>query len=359
MSNDSCAVRSLCRRRVRWVALTSLALVMVLFSACGGGDDSDEQVGGTVVPDTTPEASGSFDPPANVLAVDGTELDETVFGEGFEWTFGDIAVVEPSNGLSAGSVDLVFDAQVYNVYTNAASPSSAALALQWEDLDTGDTFTSPVQADFQTVPGESTSTGELRATLSTADQETFDAGTAYLQVGQAGQSPAIAPLGSGIELVDRLPVPQDTDGLSFVVAVDPDAGPDGVALYDTVTVTDAYVLWVSPDSGAGVPDGSALLEITYDVDNEGEAQSCSTRGTGGWSLKGPDGDAVVDLLVSERCVRGGQTEQGILTGFIFRSESIDGDYVLSHTRQAARDEATGDVVITLTGEGGVSFRDID
>jgi len=346
-------------RRVRWIAAALLASGLAVATACGGSGDAGGQAGDTTTPTTANETSGSFDPPANVMVVDGTDVDETVFGDRFEWSIGGVSVTEPRGGAPAGSVDLVFDTQVYNVFTNPAAPSTAGLALQWEDSGSGDTFIAPVQADFEVVPGEATSTGELRATLSSRDQETFNADTAYLQIGQAGQSPAIVPLGSDIELVDRLPVPQDTENWSFVVAEDPDDGPDGTLLYDTVTVTEAYVLWVSPDGGRGVPDGSVVLEIFYDVDNEGQSQSCSPRGTGGWTLEGPDGDAVVDLGVSERCVQRDQIERGVFTAFLFRSDSIDGDYVLSHTREGGGEKATGDITITLTEKGAVSFRDID
>jgi hypothetical protein len=347
------------QRRTRWIAATVLACALVLAAACGGSDDSATQTGDVGTPTTVAETSGSFDPPANVAAIEGNNIGETVFGDRFEWSIGGVSVTEASGASTDGSVDMVFDTQVYNVFTNPAAPSTATLALQWDDPDTGDTFTVPVQADFEVVPGEATSTGDLQATLSPRDQETFNADMAYLQIGRAGQSPAIVPLGSDVGLVDRLPVPQDTDGWTFLVAADPDAGPDEVPLYDTVTVTEAYVLWVSPEDGRGVPDGSVVLEVFYDVDNEGSSQSCSARGTGGWTLEGPDGDAVVDLGVSERCVSSGQTERRIFTAFVFRTDSVDGDYVLGHTRDGGGEKATGDVTITVTGEGSVSFRDID
>lgn len=359
-------------RRPHWITATLLALVLVVAAACGGDDDSAAPVDDTATQadddtatqadddaaaeagDTT-ESSGSLDVPANVLAVDGTSIDETVYGDRFEWSIGGVRVTEPA-GAAAGSVDIVFDTQVYNVFVDPFAPSTASLALLWGDPGTGDTFTTPLQADFPIVPGEATSTSELRATLTPQDQETFDADTAYLQIGRAGQSPAIVPLGSGVELVDRLPVPQDTDGWTFVVAVDPEA--EGGTLYDTVTVTDAYVLWISPEDARGVPDGSVVLEVFYDIDNGGQAQSCSDRGVGGWTLTGPDGDAVADLGVSERCVEDGESEAGVFTAFIIGTDTVEGDYVLGHTREAGGEEATGEVTVTLTSDGSVSFRDI-
>jgi hypothetical protein len=347
------------RRRGRWAAALLLGVGLAIATACGGSDDAVTRVEDTTSPATTPEASGSSDAAANVAAIDGDNIDETVYGDGFEWSIGSISVTETPGAAPAGSADILFDTQVYNVFTNPASPSTATLALQWEDPDTGDTFTSPVQADFQTVPGKATSTGELRVTLSPEDQGTFNADTAYLQIGRTGQSPTIVPLGSDIELVDRLPVPQDTDDWTFVVADEPDAGSDGPTLNDTVTVTDAYLLWVAPGGRQGVADGSAVLEIFYDVDNEGRGQTCSTRGQGGWTLTGPDGDSVVDVGVSERCVRSGQSERGIFTAFVIPTDRADGDYVLSHTRDGSGEKATGEVAITLTSSGSVSFRDID
>ena len=68
---------------------------------------------------------------------------------------------------------------------------------------------------------------------------------------------------------------------------------------------------------------------------------------------------MADVGVTERCVRPGQTEVGVFTAFVIPTETVDGEYVLSHTRDGGGEEATGEITVTLTETGSVSFRDLD
>ena len=251
-------------------------------------------------------------------------------------------------------VELIFSAQVFNTTRAMAQPGNVRPVLQWIDPATGDSFAVIGQPDFSAVPGEARTSGEFRFHVSPRERERFDEGSAHLVFGTAGRTAPIVAIGSEVEGRSRLPIPQESDGWAFVV--EGDIPQLRRSFEDTVTITRAEVMWMHGNSA--LEDGASLLEITYTIDNNSTAQSCSQRGEGGWRLTFPNGDAVTDLRVSERCVAQGDRVEGIMTGFLIPTEDFAGDYVLAHRRGSGSDsDPWGEVGITLTAGEGVVFLD--
>lgn len=303
--------------------------------------------------DLPPLDSADFPPVA------GRTIDAVVAYGMIEWEVQEMVVVDLDADLEAGrtpqGVEITFPTRVYNAGSGTAMVTSTPIALQWDDPVTGDTFTVAAQLDFREVPAESFSSGEVTVRLSAEDRRLYDDDSAYLLVGRTGLSPAVVPIGSGVELVDRLPVVQDTDGWELSIE-----GVDSArrAIDDTVTVTAAEIRWTGPE-GRPLDDGDVLLEITYTIDNRGEAQTCSQRSEGGWRLTLPDGDAVSDLRVSERCAGRGQTVTGVLTGFYLPSEDFAGEYQLLHRRgSGGSDDPHDEISITLSAGDGVRLSEL-
>jgi hypothetical protein len=321
----------------------------------GGGDagGGDQGVGGSDEGDLP-----AFDP-ADFPTIEERVIDQAVQYGVIEWSVEEMVVVDLDADLQPGEqpqgVELTFPTRVYNAGGNTASVTTTPIALQWDDPGTGDTFTVAVQADFRDVPAESFTSGELRALLPPDDRAIFDDDSAYLLVGRPGVTPATVPIGSGVEAVDRLPVPQDTEGWTFEIEGEDTARR---AIADTVIVTGAEVRWSGPE-GQPLEDGNSLLQIAYTIENRGEGQTCSQRSEGGWRLTLPDGDGVNDLRVSERCVAAGDTVTGILTGFIIPTEEFAGDYELLHRRGSGATDPAGEVSITLVDGEGVRLSELD
>ncbi len=251
-------------------------------------------------------------------------------------------------------VELIFPARVFNTTRATAQPGNVRPTLQWTDPATGDSFAVNGQADFSAVPGEARTSGEFRFHVSPRDRERFDEHSAHLVFGQLGRTPAVVAIGADVQGHSRLPIPQDTEGWTFVV--EGDMPRLRRSFEDTVTITRAEVMWMH--GNVALEDGTSLLEITYTVENNSTAQSCSQRGEGGWRLTLPNGDAVTDLRVSERCVAQGDRVEGIMTGFLIPTEDFAGDYVLAHQRGSGSDaDPWGEVEITLTAGEGVVFLD--
>ena len=309
----------------------------------------------TTAPAATNTATGTV---ADDPAIAERTIDETVFYGLLEFTIQEMNVIDLDAELEPHQpprgMELVCPTRVFNTTRDNAAPSSVRMALQWHDPTTGDSFVTAAQSDFRTVPGEASTSGEVRVRLTPQDLERFDDASAHLVVGQPGRTPAIVPIGADAERVSRLPRPQQTDGWTFVVE-----GEDARFrrnFEDTVTITDAEVMWVH--GNRALDDGYSLLELTYTVENNSSAQTCSQRREGSWRLTLPNGDAVTDLRVSERCVGQGETVEGIMTGFLIPSEDFAGDYVLAHRRGGGGDsDPWGEVAITLEAGAGVPFSD--
>ena len=334
-------------------SMATAAVLALLAAGCGSDDAeelveqaadaiSDEDGAEEPAPDGSDDENGDEgDAPAQAATIDGDTLDATVHHGGLEYTIAGYEVVDLDAEASPdGEVDqrvqgleLVFDVSVYNPSSSTAQPSAQA-TLEWDEDGTGNVVAVGGRPDFRQVPADASSSGEFVIPLSPADLEVYDADSARLLLGQDGRNRAQVPVGDQAEVVDRFPVPQPLDGETFDV--------DGVE----VTITAAEIRWDNPN-GSHLDDGEALFELTYTMDNQSDSQSCSTRGEGAFALTLPNGEGIVDLGVSERCVRGGETETDVKTGFVV-DEDYAGDYTLRHERGDEEDEITFALV---EGEG--------
>ena len=251
-------------------------------------------------------------------------------------------------------VELIFPARVFNTTRATAQPGNVRPTLQWTDPATGDSFAVNGQADFSAVPGEARTSGEFRFHVSPRDRERFDEHSAHLVFGQLGRTSAVVAIGADVEGHSRLPIPQATEGWAFVVEGE---NPRLRRSYeDTVTITRAEVMWMHGNTP--LEDGTSLLELTYTIENNSTGQTCSQRSEGGWRLTLPNGDAVTDLRVSERCVAQGDRVEGIMTGFLIPTEDFAGEYVLAHRRGEGSDsDPWGEVEISLKAGEGTVFLD--
>ncbi len=290
----------------------------------------------------TDDGDTAEQPAPEVAAVDGRTIDETVHYVGLEYTVSGMTVVDLDAEASPdGQVDnrvqgleLTFDVSVFNPGNDTAMPSPPA-SLRWDEPGTGNVVDVSGRADFRQVPGDSSSSGEIVVRVPPADLEVYDDASARLILGQSGHSAAQVPVGSDAELITRFPVQQPLDGETFDV--------NDVE----VTITAAEVRW-DYTGNSHLEDGQALLELTYTMANQADRQSCSTRGEGAFALTLPSGDGIVDLGVTERCVRGGETETDVRTGFLIDADYA-GDYTLRHERSDDQDEIT----FTLVEQDGV------
>jgi hypothetical protein len=308
----------------------------------GGDADSDapDDAGeAEEADDSSDEAADGGD--AEVVNVEGRAIAESVHHLGLEYTIDQLTVVDLDAEASPdGEVDervqgleLVFEASVYNPGSDTATPR-APVSLRWDESGSGNVVDVTGRTEFRQVPGDSSSSGEIVVPLRPADLELYDDASARLILGQSGNSAAQVPVGPDAELIDRFPVQQESVvGESFDV--------NDVL----VTITAAEVRW---DYGSShVEDGVALFELTYDMEEQGGSQSCSTRGQGAFALTLPSGDGIVDEGVTERCVRGDQTETDVRTGFL-----IDGDYAGDYTLRHERSEDADEVAFTLVEAAG-------
>jgi|GEM_PF-3737541 len=270
---------------------------------------------------------------AEVATVDGRAIDVTVHHGGLEYRVSEMTVVDLDAEASPDGeverrmqgLELTFDVSAFNPGSDTVMPSPP-VSLRWDEPGTGNVVDVSGRAEFRQVPGNASSSGEIVVPLRPDDLEVYDDASARLILGHSGQSAAQLPVGADAELIDRFPVPQPLDGETFDVS-------DVL-----VTITAAEVRWDNP-GGSHLDDGTALLELTYTMDNQSGSQSCSTRGEGAFALTLPNGDGIVDLGVSERCVSGGETETGVLTGFLIDADYA-GEYTLRHERSDDQDEIT-------------------
>jgi len=349
----------------------AIAATALLLAGCGA-DDVAETIGSvadvvddgatdgaeTTEPDDAADDVGASDadggsddddagePASAEVPVAGRSIDATVFHSGLEYTVSELSVVDLDADAGADGADervqglmLTFDVSVFNSRSDTVSPS-VPVSLRWDEPGTGNVVDVTGRGEFRQVPGDSSSSGQILVQLGPDDLAVYDDASARLIVGRSGQSAAQVPVGSAAELIDRFPVPQP-------VQIDP-FDVEGVL----VTVTDVEVRWDQLDRH--VDDGTALLELTYTMDNQGVSQSCSSRNGGAWPLTLPDGDSIVELGVSERCVRGEQVVTDVLTGLLIGAEYA-GDYTLRHVRGDDVDERT----MTLVDGPGVRAADRD
>lgn len=313
-------------------------------AATADGDTSDVEAGSDDA-DVGSDDADAGDPATAEVVVEGRAIDATVFHSGLEYTVAELSVVDLDADTTDGSADrvqglmLTFDVSVFNSRPDTVNPS-VPVSLRWDEPGTGNVVDVTGRGEFRQVPGDSSSSGQILVQLGPDDLEVYDDASARLIVGRSGQSPAQVPVGSNAELIDRFPVPQPVQIEPFDV--------EGVL----VTVTGIEVRWDELDRH--VDDGTALLELTYTMDNQSDNQSCSSRNGGAWPLTLPNGDSIVELGVSERCVLGEQVVTDVLTGLLIGADYA-GDYTLRHVRGDDVDEHT----ITLVDGPGVRAADRD
>jgi len=352
----------------------ALAAATLLISACGGSDLADQA---QELADTARQAAAEADAAAQAEAdATAAEVDDdtdgdgaaaaapnvdlsglmaqppsgTVYQRGFEFTVTGLEVIDLDQqhaDETGGEVEarvrgfeLITDLDVFNATPTAGAPMRTAVSLQWNEPGTENVISLRGNLEVREIPSLASSSAQVVFPVPVADAELMDVDSAAMVFGEMGRSAAVLPLGSQPELVTRLPVDQPTlEGVSFDV--------DGVQM----TITNGRIFHETRSDGP-LPDDEVLLELTYEIDNsEVDAQTCSPRGTGSWSLVAPDGTGVVDLGVSERCVRGGQVEREVLTGFVIGTE-YGGEYALAHERGGAGQEFAGETSITLEeGDG--------
>ncbi len=358
------------RKRQITRSVTALAAATVLATACGGSDLADqaqeladaaqraaEDAEAAAEAEAEPEDADTDDTQA-VDAAEPVDLSGliaqpptgTVYQQGFEFTVTGLEVIDLDQqhaDETGGEVqqrvrgfELVTDLDVFNATPNPGAPMRTPVSLQWNEAGSDNVINLRGSLEVREIPSLASSSGRVTIPISVEDAELLDVDSSALVFGEMGRSAAVLPLGSQPQLVTRLPVEQPTlEGVSFDV--------DGVQ----ATITQGRVFHETRADGP-LPDDEVLLELTYEIDNtEVEAQTCSTRGTGSWSLVAPDGRGVVDLGVSERCVRGGQVERDILTGFLIAAEYA-GEYELTHERGGAGQEFAGETSIILEERDG-------
>ncbi len=330
---------------MRYVRPTTLLAAGAALLLVGCGDDvtdaveeltdaiqedlPDEAVPEDLEPPATDDDAGDA-PSSEAVDIDPRSIDVTVHHGGLEYTVEELAIVDVDE---VHGTELVFATSVFNPASSSATPAPP-IALRWDEPGTDNVVEVNGRGEFRQIPGNSSSSGEIIVPLRPDDLEVFDDRSARLLIGASGRSAAQVAVGGEAVTIDRLPVQQPLEDETFDV--------DGVV----VTITEAEVRWDNPN-GSHVDDGTALLELTYRIENQSDSQSCSTRGEGAFNLTLPDGDAIIDLGVSERCVRGDQTETDVLTGFLI-DEDYAGDYTLVHERGDDADEISFTLV---EGEG--------
>ncbi len=323
-----------------------VAASALLLAGCGSDDAQEliDQAAESIPdeddaePDEGDEGDGGESEPDEVVSIDDGTVDVTVHYGGLEYTIAGYEVVDLDAEASPdGEVDrrvqgleLVFDVSVFNPGSDTANPSPG-VTMEWDEGDTGNVIAVSGQPDFRQVPGDASSSGEISVRIPPDDLEVYDADSARLLLGQDGHNRAQVPVGADAELIDRFPVQQEQ-----LIGETLDVGDV------LVTIDAAEVRW---DAGGGshVENGIALFELTYTMDNPDGSQSCSTRGEGAFALTLPNGEGITDLGVTERCVRGGETETDVRTGFHVE-EDFAGDYTLRHERGDDTDEITFELV---------------
>lgn len=321
------------------------------------GDQAGD--GGASDPEPTPEPELPPVDPADFPPIAERSIDAVVVHGSLEWEVEEMIVVDLDADIQPGDrpqgVELTFPARVFNAGSSTAAITGQLVELQWEDPASGDAFAARGQIEFREIPARSFSSGEIIVRLSPEDRRVFVADTAALVFGRAGITQSVVPVGDAVELIARFPVPQDTAGWELLVDGPMDARRD---VDDVITVTDAIVRWSDPELRP-LEDGNVLFEITYTIENRGEAQTCSQRGEGAWRLTLPNGDSINDMRVSERCAGQGETVTGVMTGFTIPTEDFAGEYQLSHQRgSGGSDDPSDEVTITLTADGGLRWSEL-
>ena len=350
--------------------LIALGATALIAAGCGGNDLADQV---RELAEAAQQATEDADGTDGAAAAEMDEVEEptestetveaidlaalvaqpptaTVYQRGFEFTVTGLEVVdldqqhaEETGGEVESRVhgfEFIADIDVFNATSSAGLPNRTAVSLQWNEPGSDNVINLRGNLEVREMPSHASSSGQVIVPISVDDAELLDVDTAALIFGEIGRSAAVLPLGSQPELVTRLPVEQPSlDGVSFEA--------DGLQ----VTITRGMVFHETASDGP-LPDDDVLLELTYEIDaTDVAAQTCSTRGTGAWSLLTPDGTGVVELGVSERCVSGGQVGRDILTGF-FIDADYGGEYTLGHERTGGGETFAGSTTITLEEREG-------
>src|SRR5699024_2533220 len=200
------------------------------------------------------------------------------------------------------------------------------------------------QARSDSVPSGGSGPLEFDMTLEPHHLETFDQESSVLLVGRDGRSPAQIPVGGTGELIDRKPVPQeDLIGQTFNIA-------GGGIL---VTILEADLRW--DIGGGGSEDGSAVLGIKVEKQNNTDGQRCWARGRGNnFTLLSADGDGTTDLDMSDRgCVAIGDSVIG-WTGLPVR-DPLAGEYTMTHLSGINRANYEDTVSFTMSDGPGMLF----
>lgn len=354
-------------RRLRAAAVVAAA--SLLAAACGGVTDQIQEL-----TDAAQQAEEEAPEPEPVETDDSTFEDDadapdaapatdisslvaqppsgTVYQRGFEFTVTGLEVIDldQQHADETGQeledrirgFELIADMDVFNATPSAGAPMRTTVSLQWNEPGSENVISIRGQMDARESPSLSSSSAQVTFPISVADAELLDVDTAALVFGEMGQSAAVLPIGSQPELVTRLPVvlPELEDVVLDLGEIE-------------IVITRGRLFHETAQSGP-LPDGELLLELTYDIDSTNlDRQTCSTRGTGAWSLILPDGTGIVDLGVSERCVSGGQVQPDVLTGFIIEPDYA-GTYTISHERAigAGAEPSRGEATFTLEEREG-------
>jgi hypothetical protein len=303
-------------------------------TAAAADDSAAEQDDGA---DDTEATSADVTDAGSVAApIETQPMDFIVRNGGFEYTLTGLEVVDLDEGAEQRmrGVELHFDVSVYNPWGSSGFPRSN-VSLQWNEEGGENVATVNGRGEFREIPPQSSSSGEIIVPLTPADLDRFHQPSARLIIGTSGSSAAEVPLGPEAELIDRLPV---TIPLDLVMDMGSEDGGFVTTFHDAIIVYE--------HDRRGVADGEAILELRFDLDNQGAGQSCSTRGTGAFGLTVPNGDGIVEIGVSERCVVGNQVERGVLTGFSIDADYA-GEYTLTHQRPRAAETLEGQITFTL------------
>lgn len=340
------------KRRFAWSPLVvSAASAVLLLSGCSGGGDPEPDVQDAVVeePEEQPEDADSQDKPAEPEEADivDMQVDQSVFYAGIEYEYESMQVTdldeEAGNEDRMLGLELTFDFSAYNPGSDTEMPNAPAV-LRWNEDGGENVAEINGQADVKQVPGDSSTSGEMVFTLAPDLLESYDEDSAHLILGHSGEANPVIALGAAAETVDRFPVPQEQIDDEEIVA-----GPL------TITFDEVFVRWNYgiPRQGQ-TPDDEALLAMYMTIENTSDSQACSRRSAGKTMvLKDEDGNGYVDLGLTERCFKGGTSEE-VMTA-IEIPEEYEGTYNLEFDVDQVGDaEETGDIDIELVMGDGVA-----
>lgn len=240
---------------VRLLIVAALALGLGALAACGGGDDDDD--GEPTGAATTAPAGGETTPADG----DGGPVDESFsvnqefWHSGFHITLSDGRYYSEEDALTR---DVTYFVEIDASFENLGPSETffdGALAL----VAGGDSYSSTLGSDIPNVPSGLSSSGTLIFIV----DEDFDAESAYLQVGAAGENQARVPLGAGGgELVDLAPSEPAVTGTISLELID-------------LNFTSAELRADRLSSYTEIDEGKLALTLNFDV---------ISRKSGNWNI---------------------------------------------------------------------------